>query len=301
MADLKTNMANAWESTLSSALAANATTINVTDTTGSPAVPFYVVIDPGNDAKREVVLVDSSKTSTTFVLSAATKRGQDGTSDVSHDSGAVIAIVTVAAWFTDLHDRVDGKATDANVVHLAGAETITGAKTFSVDPTLADGSSALSLTEGNAAYEAKGDAGVLATLRYAPAGGTVAAYSTTSATTVAIDSTNLKATFTVPSSGSVVIWVTGAFKGTSGAISLAMLNLTAGTSQAAMVFANGETSTFIVKTVPVLVTGMTPGASETVHLGWYTNESAGTAELKVDETSGAADDFGPVHMIVEAA
>jgi hypothetical protein len=154
MANLKTTVTDRWESTLSSALAAGATTINVTDTTGAPAIPFRVVVDPGNDGKYEEILVDGAKTATTFTLSAATSRGQGISSDIAHDSGAVIAIVPVANHINDLHDRVDAKATDANVVHLAGAETITGAKTFSVDPTLADGSSALSLTEGNAAYEA---------------------------------------------------------------------------------------------------------------------------------------------------
>jgi hypothetical protein len=137
-----------YETNLATSLASGATTVNVISTVGSPAVPCYLTIDPGNDAKREVVLA-TAKTSTTFTIT----RGHDGTSDVAHDPDAVIGSYPVSAHVNDLHDRVDGKATDAGVVHLAGAETITGAKTFSVDPTLADGSSALSLTEGNAAYQ----------------------------------------------------------------------------------------------------------------------------------------------------
>lgn len=111
MADLKTTVTDRWESTLSSALASGATTINVADTTDAPAVPFRVVIDPGNDAKYEEVLVDAGKTATTFTLTSATSRGQGISSDIAHDSGAVIAIVPVANHINDLHDRVDANNT----------------------------------------------------------------------------------------------------------------------------------------------------------------------------------------------
>ncbi len=99
-----------WESTLDGALSSGATTINVTSTTGAPSVPFYVVIDPDDDSKREVILVDDSTTSTSLVLTADTSRGLDGTSDVGHDSGAVVGIYPVPGLWTDINDRVDGKA-----------------------------------------------------------------------------------------------------------------------------------------------------------------------------------------------
>ena len=107
MAAIETNVTNRAESTLSAPLALGATTINVTSTSAFPAVPFYCVIDPEYDDKAEVVLVDSGKTATTLTLSAAGQRGQDNTSDVSHDTGAVIAVVPVAALWTDINDRVD--------------------------------------------------------------------------------------------------------------------------------------------------------------------------------------------------
>lgn len=173
----ETNTANGAESTLSSSLSSGATTINVTSTAAFPSVPFYAVIDPDVDASREVILVDSSKTATTFVLSAASKRGQDGTTDTSHSSGAKVVCVPVAALWTDINDRVDVKANDADVVKLTGNQTIAGAKTFSTDPTLADGSSALSATEAAAAYEPLGGssrmftAGDLESVRGTPARG----------------------------------------------------------------------------------------------------------------------------------
>lgn len=108
MTNQETNVTNAFETTLSSALSAGATTINVDSTTGAPAVPFYATIDPGDDSKREVVLVDSGKTATTLTLTGAGKRGQDGTSDAAHDSGAVVAVVPIAALWTDINDRVEG-------------------------------------------------------------------------------------------------------------------------------------------------------------------------------------------------
>lgn len=167
MVALKTFFTDAAESTLSAALAAGATTINVTDTTAFPAVPFYATIDPGSDSSREIVLVDAGKTATTFTLTAATSRGQGSTSDVTHESGAVIAVVPVSPWFTDLHDRIDGIPTDgytpggtdvavtdggtgastaagaranlsvpadADVVKLTGDQAVGGIKTFSASP-----------------------------------------------------------------------------------------------------------------------------------------------------------------------
>lgn len=133
----ETFVANGAESTLSSALSAGATTINVTDTSAFPSVPFYAVIDPDVDATREIILVDGSKTATTFVLSGAAKRGQDGTADTAHSSGAKVACVPVAALWTDINDRVDGVSTTASAAYAPGGTDVavadggTGASTAS--------------------------------------------------------------------------------------------------------------------------------------------------------------------------
>jgi hypothetical protein len=131
-------------------------TFNV-DSVGALTSPCYLVIDPDNPAKREYVYFDGTFTSTTFVTTTTANRGLAGSTSgaQAHSSGAKVRSAPLAQHIEDLNSRIDTKATDSTVVHLAGVETITGAKTFSVDPTLADGSSALSLTEGNAAYEAK--------------------------------------------------------------------------------------------------------------------------------------------------
>lgn len=111
MTVLRSFVTNAFETTLSSSLGVGATTINVVDTTGSPAVPFYLTLEPASDSKREVVLV-TGKTSTTFTLTSSAGRGLDGTADVAHDSVATVKVVPVAAVITDLHDRIDAVPTN---------------------------------------------------------------------------------------------------------------------------------------------------------------------------------------------
>jgi hypothetical protein len=122
MTAIRSYFSNGAETTLSSTLSAGATTINVTSSSPFPSVPFYVVIDPDVDASREIILVDGSKTATTFVLSGASKRGQDGTSDIEHSSGAKVAFVPVAAHFTDMHDRLD--AAEAVVTYAPGGTDV---------------------------------------------------------------------------------------------------------------------------------------------------------------------------------
>lgn len=104
----ETFVSNGAETTLSSSLAASATTISVVSTAAFPSVPFYIIVDPDIDAKREVILVDGSKTATTFTLSAAAQRGLDNTNDVDHLLGAKVICAPVAALWKDINDRVDG-------------------------------------------------------------------------------------------------------------------------------------------------------------------------------------------------
>ncbi len=115
MADLKTNVTQRAETTITSTLSAGATTINVADSSAFPSVPFYAHLAPEPESTTfEEVLVDSGKTATTFTLTSSTKRGQGGTTDREHPSGTVIAVIPSATVINDLHDRVD--AVDAALV-----------------------------------------------------------------------------------------------------------------------------------------------------------------------------------------
>lgn len=185
MAAIETSLANAFETQLSQNVTASDLTFPV-NSIGSLTSPTYLVIDPDNPTKREYVLFDGTFTSTDFVTSNLSKRGLAGSASGAqgHTKGAKVRAVPMQQHFEDLHDRMDtaytvggtdvavadggtgastaavartnlGAAADAEVVKLTGAQTIAGAKTFSTDPTLADGSSALSLTEGDAAYLGK--------------------------------------------------------------------------------------------------------------------------------------------------
>lgn len=116
----ETNVADAAETTLSSSLAVGSTTINVTNAAAFPAVPFYAVLEPANDSKREIVLIDGTKSDTVFTMSsAAAGRGLGATADVAHDSGVTIKMVPTSLLWTDINDRVD--AADAAAAAASAA------------------------------------------------------------------------------------------------------------------------------------------------------------------------------------
>ena len=79
---------SAAATTLSSAITASSTTINITSATGWPtgAVgPFWVTIDAGTASEEKVLI--TSRTGTALTVSS---RGADGTTATSHANGAAI-------------------------------------------------------------------------------------------------------------------------------------------------------------------------------------------------------------------
>jgi hypothetical protein len=112
VADLLTNFANAFQTTLSASMGTTALTATVTTTTGGPTSPCYLVIDPDVPAKREYILFNGTFTATTFVTSALGNRylaGSGAGSGITHDAGAIVRSVPTSQAFTDLHDRVNAK------------------------------------------------------------------------------------------------------------------------------------------------------------------------------------------------
>ena len=85
--------------TTSSAIAASGTTtFTVSAATNWPygADPFYVVLSPGTASEEKVLVTRTNIGDTTLNISSDVVRGLDGTSAVSHDSGATVYPVFTA-------------------------------------------------------------------------------------------------------------------------------------------------------------------------------------------------------------
>lgn len=88
---------NWYESTLSSGISSSDTTIPLNNVpTGSQG---YLVIEPDSASNREIIFYTSKTSNSVVLTSAADGRGQDGTSAVSHSSGATVRMqVTAGYW-----------------------------------------------------------------------------------------------------------------------------------------------------------------------------------------------------------
>lgn len=116
----------AWENKFSTTLSAG---ITASDTTiPLNALPAgnegFLVIEPDSSTNFEIIYYTSKTSSEVVCPSVGAGRGQDGTSAVSHSSGATVKMLTVAAMFENLQN---GTAFSAGAVipnHLiSGAGT----------------------------------------------------------------------------------------------------------------------------------------------------------------------------------
>jgi hypothetical protein len=104
------NVANAYEGTLTVEMAPTDLTCTVDATAGGPTSPCYLCIEPTNSDRREYVFFDGTFTGTTFVASNINKRyltGSAAGSGITHPVGAKVRSVPAAQMFEDLHDRID--------------------------------------------------------------------------------------------------------------------------------------------------------------------------------------------------
>jgi ribulose bisphosphate carboxylase small subunit len=109
----ESKLSNAYESTITTALTADASSITIavdaaptdsSNTAISGAVVMYLVLDPDSDSQREYVKVTNiSGTTLTVVRNIDTGGGGLRT----HSAGAKIRQTTQAQHFDDIHDRVD--------------------------------------------------------------------------------------------------------------------------------------------------------------------------------------------------
>ena len=126
MAIQETKVVNAFETTLDGAVAAGDSSIDLTDDPGVTS-PCYLVIDPDNDSKREVVLW----TSGAFGAAAVT-RDVDAKHDPNpaHADGTTVRLAVVKQHIEDLNDRIDAVALTGDVTGTLAAGTSAVATTI---------------------------------------------------------------------------------------------------------------------------------------------------------------------------
>ena len=118
MADRVTDLANAFETTLTVEYDGASLTATVATTAGGPASPAYLVIDPDDETKREYIYFDGTFTGTTFVTTALANRylaGSAAGSGIVHSVGAIVRCVPAAQVFEDLNDRIDKYSDHGNL------------------------------------------------------------------------------------------------------------------------------------------------------------------------------------------
>ena len=109
----ESKLSNAYESTITSALTADASSVTIsvdtaptdsTNTAISGAVVMYLVLDPDSDSQREYVKV-TNISGTTLTVTRNIDTGGGGLR--THAAGAKIRQTAQAQHFDDIHDRVD--------------------------------------------------------------------------------------------------------------------------------------------------------------------------------------------------
>ena len=109
------NLRNAFETTLSGALGATDTTLNLTSTTGLTS-PTYLVIDPDSSSSREYIFIDGTINSTSAATSTVDNRyltGSAAGSGLSHASGTKVRVSPMAQMFEEIWDAVGNVAAAA--------------------------------------------------------------------------------------------------------------------------------------------------------------------------------------------
>jgi hypothetical protein len=119
MTNVRSQFANAYESTLSADMGASATTASVVSMSGAPTSPCYMVIEPDSASRREYVYFDGTFGVSSFVTSSTSNRYLSGSaagSGITHPAGSVIKQAPAKQHFDDLWDRTDALKAPAYLV-----------------------------------------------------------------------------------------------------------------------------------------------------------------------------------------
>lgn len=143
---LRNFSSTAIQTTLSGGITASATSVPVTATTGFPAAPFILVLEPGT-ANQEAVLV-----TVVAGLNLTVTRGYDSTTGVSHNAGAVVQHSHIGIDFREANAHVNANTgvhgLTGTVVGTSDIQTVTN-KTISAASNTLSGIAASSFVLSN--------------------------------------------------------------------------------------------------------------------------------------------------------
>jgi len=117
--------ANAFETTLSTAMGASDLTINVASTSGLN-VPCYIVVEPDSSSNREYIFIDSAVGATSFTTTTEDNRyltGSAATSGLTHAVNSKVRVAPMKQHFEDIWSAVS-KVVDGSYASGQAGEVV---------------------------------------------------------------------------------------------------------------------------------------------------------------------------------